>query len=74
LRKADLGEAEAERKHVGLTDKDLIKTIYKEVESAYFDFTTQKSILKSLEEQVSFGRENYNLVAKRWWTKLSMVG
>lgn len=66
LRKADLREAEAKKRQFDLIYDDLKKTIEIEVEKAYFDFQTQKGILKSLEDQLRFARDNYNSVSRQY--------
>lgn len=66
LRKAEVREAEAKKRQSGLIYDDLKKTIGIEVENAYLDFQTQKEILKSLEDQVAFARDNYNSVSRQY--------
>lgn len=66
LRKAEVRESEARRRQTGLALEDLKKTITVEVENAYLDFMTQKGVLKSLEDQLTFARDNYNAVSKQF--------
>ena len=46
--------------------EDWKKNISIEVEDAYLDLKTQKVILDSLEDQVTFAKENYNAVSKQF--------
>ncbi|MDA8338599.1 MAG: TolC family protein [Nitrospiraceae bacterium] len=66
LRKAEVAEAEAKKRQSGLIYDDLKKTIGIEVENAYLDFQTQKGVLKSLEDQTTFARDNYNSVSRQY--------
>lgn len=66
LRKAEIREAEARQRQAGLIYEDLKKTINIEVENAYLDLITQKGILKSLEDQFIFARDNYNSVSRQF--------
>lgn len=66
LRKAEVREAEAKQRQAVLAIEDLKKSITVEVENAYLDFMTQKDVLKSLEDQAKFARENYNSVSKQY--------
>lgn len=66
LRKAEVREAEAKQRQAELAFEDLKKSITVEVESAYLDFMTQKDVLKSLEDQLKFARENFNSVSKQY--------
>lgn len=66
LRKAEVAEAEAKKRQSELIYDDLKKTIGIEVENAYLDFQTQKGVLKSLEDQMTFARDNYNSVSRQY--------
>lgn len=66
LRRAEVREAEARMRQAGFTFEDLKKTISIEVETAYLDFMTQKGVLKSLEDQLKFARDNYNSISKQY--------
>lgn len=66
LRKAEVREAESKQRQSGLFHEDLKKTVGIEVENAYLDFQTQKGVLKSLEDQLSFARDNYNSVSRQY--------
>jgi len=66
LRRAEVREAEAKQRQAELAIEDLKKSIAIEVENAYLDFMTQKGVLKSLEDQVKFARENFNSISKQY--------
>lgn len=66
LRRAEVREAEAKKRQTELVYEDLKKTINIEVENAYFDLKTQAGILKSLEDQLTFAKDNYNAVSKQF--------
>lgn len=66
LRRAEVKEAEAKQRQSELIYEDLKKTINIEVENAYLDLITQREILKSLEDQLTFARDNYNATSKQF--------
>ncbi len=66
LRRAEVKEAEARQRQSELIYRDLKKTINIEVENAYLDLITQREILKSLEDQLAFARDNYNATSKQF--------
>jgi len=66
LRRAEVREAKAKERQAGLFYEDLKKTIQIEVESAYLELVTQKGILKFLEDQLVFARDNYYAVSKQF--------
>lgn len=66
LRKAEVKQAEAQHRQSELMFEDLRKNISIEVEDAYLNLETQKGILKSLQDQVAFAKENYNAVSKQF--------
>ncbi len=66
LRKAEVRESEARQRQAGLALEDLKKDITIEVENAYLDFMTQKGVLKSLEDQLTFAKDNYDAVSKQF--------
>ncbi|MBU4321532.1 MAG: TolC family protein [Thermodesulfovibrionales bacterium] len=66
LRKAEVGEAEARQRQAELIYEDLKKTVGIEVENAYLDFQTQKGVLKSLKDQLTFASDNYNSVSRQY--------
>lgn len=66
LRRAEVRESEAKLRQAELALEDLKKTVNIEVENAYLDFMTQKGVLKSLEDQLTFARDNYNAISKQF--------
>ncbi len=66
LRRAEVREAEAREKQAQLSYEYLKKEIYIEVESAYLALKTQKGMLKSLQDQLEFAKENYHAVSKQF--------
>ncbi len=66
LRNAQIKESMAKNRQAELAEKDMSKEIATEVQEAYLDLHTQTSVLKSLEDQLEFARENYNAVTKQF--------
>ncbi len=66
LRKAEVEESKAKQRKTRLALEDIKKTIIIEVENAYRDFITQKGVLKSFEDQLTFAMDNYNAVSKQF--------
>lgn len=66
LRKAEVRESKAKQRQTVLAFEDLKKTIGVEVDNAYLDMMTQKGILKSLQDEVSYATENYNSISKQY--------
>jgi outer membrane protein len=66
LRRAEVKEAKARLRQSELIYEDFKKTVGIEVENAYLEFQTQKGVLKSLEDQVTFASDNYNSVSKQY--------
>ncbi len=66
LRVAEVKEAMARERQSRLLHEDLKKTIAVEVQSAYLDLVTQKSILKFLVDQRAFARDNYIAVNRQF--------
>ncbi len=66
LRKAEVREAESRQRQAEFIYEDLKKTVGIEVENACLDFQTQKEILKSLEDQLTFAKDNYNSVSRQY--------
>jgi outer membrane protein len=66
LRRAEVNEAKAKQRQSELIHEDLKKTISIDVENAYLDLKTQGGILKSLEDQLTFARDNYNAISKQF--------
>ncbi len=66
LRVAEVSEAYSRKRQVDYTYEDSKKSVGIEVDSAYLDLVTQKGVLKSLEDQFAFARDNYNAVLKQF--------
>lgn len=66
LRKAEVDEAKARARQAELYLLDLKHSIGIEVEGDYRALTTQKEILKSLEEQLTYAKDNFNAVSKQF--------
>lgn len=71
LRIAEVKEARAKERQSALLYEDYKKSIGVEVQGAYLDLVTQKGILKFLEDQLVYARDNYNAVAKQFEFGLS---
>jgi outer membrane protein len=66
LRRAEVREAKARLRQSELVHDDFRKTITVEVENAYLEFQTQKGVLKSLEDEVTFARDNHNSISRQY--------
>jgi outer membrane protein len=66
LRKAELAEAKARERQATLVHEDLKKTIEIEVQTAYLELVTQQGILKFLDDQLAFARDNERAVARQF--------
>jgi len=66
LRLAEVKEARSKEKQIGYLYDDLKKTIGIEVQAAYLDLAAQKAMLKFLEDQLAFAKDNYQVVARQF--------
>lgn len=66
LRKADVSEAKSRERQAALQVEDMKKDIDIEVRSAYLDIVTQKGILRFLNDQLLFARDNYRAVERQF--------
>ena len=66
LRRAEVREAEARKRQADLSFADVQKTIGLQVAEAYLNVETQKGVLQSLTDQVTFARENFVMVEKQF--------
>jgi outer membrane protein len=66
LRVAEVREAEAKQRQAELSLMDTKKTIGLEVESSFLFYSTQRGVLKSLEDQYRFARENFTAVSRQF--------
>jgi len=71
LRMAEVKEAQAKERQSALMYDDLKKSIEVEVQIAYLDIITLKGVLRFLEDQLSFARDNYRAVTKQFEFGLS---
>ena len=72
LRIAELNEAKAKSRQAKLAYDDYKKNVDIELQGAYLDLQTQKGILKFLEDQLIFARDNYNAVLKQFENGLAV--
>jgi outer membrane protein len=72
LRIAELNEAKAKSRQAKLAYDDYKKNVDIELQSAYLDLQTQKGILKFLEDQLIFAKDNYNAVLKQFENGLAV--
>ncbi len=66
LRIAEVSEAEAKKRQADYAYADVKKSVGIEVDTAYLDYMTQRGVLKSLRDQVTFAKDNYNAVSKQF--------
>lgn len=66
LRKSEVSEAKARERQAALLYEDMKKGIEIEVQTAYLDLVTQKGILRFLNDQLAFARDNYHAVARQF--------
>ena len=66
LRKAEVSEAKARERQAALFYEDTKKGIEIEVQTAYLDLVTQKGILRFLNDQLAYARDNYRAVARQF--------
>jgi outer membrane protein len=66
LRRAEFGEAKAKLRQAELQYEDTIKEVFMDVESAYHNYITFKDTIKSLEDEVTYARDNFNSVSKQY--------
>jgi len=66
LRVAEVKEASVKDKQAALKLEDLKKSIRIEVESAFVELKNQRGIIKSLEDQLVFAKDNYQAVSRQF--------
>ncbi|MBN2439566.1 MAG: TolC family protein [Deltaproteobacteria bacterium] len=71
LRKAEVSEAKARERQAALYYEDMKKAIEIEVRTGYLDLVTQKGILRFLNDQLLFARDNYRAVERQFEFGLS---
>jgi outer membrane protein len=72
LRIAELNEAKAKNRQAKLAYDDYKKNVDIELQGAYLDLQTQKGILKFLEDQLIFARDNYKAVLRQFENGLAI--
>ena len=66
LRKAEVSEARVRERQIDLQLEDLKKEMAVEVKAAYLELATQQEILRFLEDQLLYARENYRAVSRQF--------
>ncbi len=66
LRVAEVKEARSKERQAILIYEDFKKSIAVEVHSAYLDIMTQKGILKFLEDELAYAKDNFYAVSKQF--------
>jgi len=66
LRAAEVREARIREKQARLRLEDLKKTVRIEVETAFTELENQRAVIKALEDQVAFARDNYRDVSRQF--------
>jgi len=66
LRRAEVNEAKTKQRQAELAYSDALKSVHIDVQNAYLDLETQKGIVKFLQDQLVFARDNYNAVSKQF--------
>lgn len=71
LRKAEVSEARARERQAAFYYEEMKKAIEIEIRTGYLDLTTQKGILRFLNDQLFFARDNYRAVERQFEFGLS---
>lgn len=66
LRKADVSEARVRERQADLRIEEMKKEVALEVRAAHLELATQQGILRFLEDQLLFARENYHAVSRQF--------
>jgi outer membrane protein len=66
LRRAEVNEAKTKQRQSELAYRDALKSVQIDVQNAYLDLATQKGIVKFLQDQLVFARDNFNAVSKQF--------
>jgi outer membrane protein len=72
LRIAELKEAKAKQRQAKLFYDDFRKNVDIELQGAYLDLQTQKGIIKFLEDQLAFAKDNYKAVLRQFENGLAV--
>ncbi len=66
LRRAEVNEAKTKQRQAELAYRDVLKSVQIDVQNAYLDLATQRGIVKFLQDQLVFARDNFNAVSKQF--------
>lgn len=66
LRRAEVNEAKTKQRQAELSYRDALKSIHIDVQNAYLDLETQEGVVKFLQDQLVFARDNFNAVSKQF--------
>ena len=70
-RNADIMQAETKLRQAVLIYRDAVNSATLQVRSAFLDYTTQQGIIKFLQDQLAYARDNFNAVSKQYEFGLS---
>jgi outer membrane protein len=71
LRKAEVSEARIRERQIDLKLEDLKKEIAVEIKAAHLELATQQGILRFLEDQLLYARENFRAVSRQFESGLA---
>ncbi|GAB5047162.1 TolC family protein [Thermodesulfovibrio sp. TK110] len=66
LRRAEVAEAKAKLRQAELQYEDTVKEVFIDVESAYHDYVTFRETIKSLQDEVTYAKDNFNSIFKQY--------
>jgi outer membrane protein len=70
-RNADIMQAETRLRQAGLIYRDAVNSATLQVRNAFLDYTTQLGIIKFLQDQLAYARDNFNAISKQYEFGLS---
>jgi len=70
-RNAEIMQAETRLRQAELLYRDAVNSATLQVRNAFLDFTTQQGIIKFLQDQLAYARDNFNAVSKQYEFGLS---
>lgn len=65
-RNADIMQAETRLRQAELLYRDAVNSATLQVRNSFLDFTTQQGIIKFLQDQLTYARDNFNAVSKQY--------
>jgi outer membrane protein len=65
-RNADIMQAATRLRQAELLYRDAVNSAMLQVRNSFFDFTTQQGIIKFLQDQLTYARDNFNAVSKQY--------